>query len=358
MTQENTEAVRDELRALLEDNGENVDSTALEKSAEAAVDLIDDLDSEKVNTDAVSVAKKFYSFVVHDVEPGQARSQILSDQAKNTEYDVSELLRDDAVGSQEDAPDVEVSEINDYVEDFVTVEATVDQLWDSDADSIHQVGLLEGRTGRVKFVFWDTEDGARELLEGMSYRFENVVIKESDRGDGVEIHLNSATEVTELDEIIEREQDEFSGTVVDLGSGSGLIKRCPECNRTLQDGKCKDHGEVDGEFDMRLKLVLDNGQTTQNAILNQELTSEMTGMSISEAKSIATDALDLTVVGDKMKDMVLFETVTVRGWYTDDEQFLIAESFTTETEEPDVESLVSQLSEMRQSTTTDPAEVI
>ena len=34
------------------------------------------------------------------------------------------------------------------------------------------------------------------------------------------------------------------GVIVDIRPGSGIIKRCPECNRTIINNDCKTHGTV------------------------------------------------------------------------------------------------------------------
>ncbi|NIS36957.1 MAG: replication factor A, partial [Actinobacteria bacterium] len=97
--------------------------------------------------------------------------------------------------------------------------------------------------------------------------------------------------------------------------GSGLIKRCPEedCTRVLQNGRCAEHGEVEGEFDLRIKGVLDDGEEVYEVLFDKDGTEELTGISIEEAKDMAMDALDTTVVADEMREKVLGRYYRVAG---------------------------------------------
>ena len=115
-------------------------------------------------------------------------------------------------------------------------------------------------------------------------------------------------EVGDNDETVE-------GALVDIQSGSGLIKRCPEegCTRVLQNGRCSEHGEVEGEFDLRIKGVLDDGDEVHEVIFDQDATEELTGITLDEAKEMAMDALDTTVVADDMRADVLGRYYRVKG---------------------------------------------
>jgi replication factor A1 len=61
----------------------------------------------------------------------------------------------------------------------------------------------------------------------------NVVVNEY--GGKVQIQLNRSSSIEELDEDIEVGTSTFtySGAMMDIQTGSGLIKRCPECKRAL-----------------------------------------------------------------------------------------------------------------------------
>jgi len=202
----------------------------------------------------------------------------------------------------------------DEPEQWVDITAKVVDLWDPRSDSVAQVGLLGDPTGTIKFTKWAKSD-LPELEEGKVYRFGNVVTDEYQGRYSVK--LNSTTSIEELDEDLEvgDNAETVEGALVDIQSGSGLIKRCPEegCTRVLQNGRCSEHGEVDGEFDLRIKGVLDDGNDVHETIFNAESTEELTGIGLEEAKQMAKDALDTTVVADEMREGVLGRYYRVSG---------------------------------------------
>jgi replication factor A1 len=221
------------------------------------------------------------------------------------------MNRDELSGGSNET--VLVSDI-DADEQWVDLRVTLVDLWEPRADSISQVGLLGDESGTIKFVAFETSD-LPDLEEGKSYALGNVVTDEYQGSYSVK--LNRTTSITELDEQIEVGDDNetVEGALVDIQSGSGLIKRCPEegCTRVLQNGRCSEHGEGDGEFDLRIKGVLDDGDTVHEVIFNQEATEALTGISLEEAKDMAMDALDTTVVADEMAEGVLGRYYRVTG---------------------------------------------
>ena len=202
----------------------------------------------------------------------------------------------------------------DEDEQWIDLRVQVADLWEPGHESIAQVGLLGDESGTKKFVAFDTSD-LPELEEGASYALSNVVTDEYEGNYSVK--LNKTTTITELDEEIEIGDDAVtvSGALVDVQSGSGLIKRCPEddCTRVLQNGRCSEHGQVDGEFDLRIKAVLDDGREVREVIFDKETTEELTGIDLEEAKQMATDALDTTVVVEEMQGDLLGQYFEVSG---------------------------------------------
>ena len=232
----------------------------------------------------------------------------------NNYLDEAGLDRDELGGGGGDGNElVPVGEV-DTDEAWIDVRAKVIELWEPRSDSISQVGLLGDESGTIKFVSFKTSE-LPELEEGAAYRLGNVVTDEYEGRFSVK--LNRTTSIERLDEEIEVGDDatEVEGALVDIQRGSGLIKRCPEegCTRVLQNGRCSEHGEVDGEFDLRIKGVLDDGTQVHEVIFNQEMTEELTGIALEEAKEMAMDALDTSVVADEMKAGVLGTYYRVRG---------------------------------------------
>jgi replication factor A1 len=229
----------------------------------------------------------------------------------NSYLDEAGIERDQLGGGGSQA--VELADI-DEDEQWVDVTAKVVELWEPRSDSISQVGLLGDESGTMKFVAFETSD-LPELTEGSVYRLGNVVTDEYEGSFSVK--LNRTTTIEELDGDIEVGDDSTTveGALVDIQSGSGLIKRCPVegCTRVLQNGRCSEHGEVDGEFDLRIKGVLDDGETVHEVIFDRETTEALTGIELEAAKDMAMDALDTTVVADEMAADVLGRYYRVTG---------------------------------------------
>jgi replication factor A1 len=202
----------------------------------------------------------------------------------------------------------------DTDEQWIDVTAKVTDLWEPRSESIAQVGLIGDESGTTKFVSFATSD-LPELEEGAVYRLTNLVTDEY-QGD-FSVKLNRTTGIERLEEDLEVGDNtvESEGILVDIQNGSGLIKRCPQgdCTRVLQNGRCSEHGEVDGEFDLRIKGVLDDGKEVQETIFDREATEALGGIDLEEAKEMAMDALDTTVVADEISEKVLGRYYRVAG---------------------------------------------
>lgn len=195
---------------------------------------------------------------------------------------------------------------------WINLRVRVLQLWEPNSPSIAQVGLVGDESGTIKFTSWSNAN-LPILNEGQSYSIQNVVTK-SWQGR-FSVSLNKATKIVPLVEEIAvgRAEKEFSGAMIDVQSGSGLIKRCPECNRVVVKGYCAEHGKVDGVYDLRVKGVLDNGEAVSDVLLNRELTENLTGITLGQAKEMAMEALDQNVVADAIKALVIGRYYVMRG---------------------------------------------
>ncbi|MFB6268082.1 MAG: replication factor A [Halodesulfurarchaeum sp.] len=263
--------------------------------------------SEHLDVDVEDVQERLERLVTeYKVPLSEARRSV-----ENHYLDEAGLERDDL--GQGSNTDVSVADI-DTPDQWVNLTAKVVDLWEPRSDAVAQVGLIGDETGTIKFTAWAKSD-LQDLEEGAVYRLENVVTDEYQGRYSVK--LNRTTTITAVDEDIEvgDNETEVEGALVDIQSGSGLIKRCPEegCTRVLQNGRCSEHGEVEGEFDLRIKGVIDDGREVTEVIFDREATEELTGLGLEEAKTMAKDALDTTVVADEMREDVLGRYYRVRG---------------------------------------------
>lgn len=228
----------------------------------------------------------------------------------NTYLDDTDSSRDDLQDSNEE---VDLTAINE-AEEWVDITAKVVDLWEPRSDAIGQVGLLGDETGTIKFTAWAKSD-LPQLHQDRVYHLTNVVTDEYEGQYSVKLNRTTTVEEVDLDLEVGDNTTDAAGALVDVQAGSGLIKRCPtqDCTRVLQNGRCSEHGEVEGEFDLRIKGVIDDGDTVQEVIFDQEATEKLTGISLEQAKDKAMDALDTSVVSDEMRDLTLGRYYRVSG---------------------------------------------
>ncbi|MCQ1535609.1 replication protein A [Methanosarcina sp. KYL-1] len=223
------------------------------------------------------------------------------------------------------ARESELMNIADLKEDnqWATIRGKIVQLWENSHEAIEQAGLIGDETGVIKFTNWASSE-LPDMEEGKSYLLKNIVVNEWN--GRFQVKLNRASSIEELDEDIEVGTSTFTyfGALVDIQTGSGLIKRCPECKRALVKGACAEHGKVKGEYDLRIKAVMDSGTSTQDALINRELTEELAGISLDSAIAMAADALDPGVVLDRLKHELVGRYYTVTGHKLD--RYILVES--------------------------------
>ena len=241
----------------------------------------------------------------YQVPMDEARRSVISNYLDETGADPDDLQS----GNQE----VDLADI-DEADQWVDVTAKVVELWEPRSDAIGQVGLLGDETGTIKFTAWAKSD-LPELHEDRVYRLGNVVTDEYQGQYSVKLNRTTTVEEVDLEMEVGDNTTEAEGALIDVQSGSGLIKRCPEegCTRVLQNGRCSEHGEVEGEFDLRIKGVIDDGETVQEVLFDKEATEGLTGITLEEAQEMAMDALDTSVVADEMRDQILGHYYRVSG---------------------------------------------
>ncbi len=223
-------------------------------------------------------------------------------------------------------------------------------------------GVLGDETGKLPFTDWDPTPA---LEAGADVRIEDVYAREF-RGVP-SLNLTRFSTVTPLSESIAVADEAphhsiaaavdtggifdvtVTGTVLEVRDGSGLIERCPKCGRVIQNGQCRSHGAVDGEDDLRVKAILDDGTDTVTVVLDDELTADVYGGGLEDALAAATEAMDKDVVAESIAADLVGRTYTVRGSLSVDEYgaTLDATNFEPATEDPAAAARAA-LAEVRQ----------
>ena len=185
-------------------------------------------------------------------------------------------------------------------------------------------GIIADGTGKIQYSAWHDF----ELKEGESISAKNCYIR---AWKGIpQLNIGDRATVERLDTDIAVDAGEsqktvadvtriggglditIEGVVVDVKNGSGLIKRCPTCNRSMFNGICSVHGTVEGVPDMRMKLVVDDGTGAIGAIVNRADTEKLTGISMTAAMGLAAARGEGVVIRELM-GKILLRRVRITG---------------------------------------------
>ena len=109
------------------------------------------------------------------------------------------------------------------------------------------------------------------------------------------------------------------GTVIALRPGSGLIFRCPECNKMIRDNTCLVHGKKEGTPDLRVKATLDDGLGNVTIILNRKMTESLLGMTLEDCIKMAQTAMRQDVVIDEISKKIMDRNYKVSGFIRRDD---------------------------------------
>ncbi len=187
-------------------------------------------------------------------------------------------------------------------------------------------GVIADDSARLPFTDWEAR---ASLDDGASVRIDNAYVREYRGVPTVNLSRFSSLEV--LSEDIEATETAsvasigaalaagpaydvaVTGAIVDIREGSGLIERCPECQRLTRQGRCRSHGSVDGVSDLRVRAVLDDGTGSITVILDTKLTEVVYGGDLNDAVEAAREAMDQSVVTDRIRTRMLGREWRVRG---------------------------------------------
>ncbi|MBL6732211.1 MAG: hypothetical protein ISP82_04575 [Candidatus Poseidoniaceae archaeon] len=126
-------------------------------------------------------------------------------------------------------------------------------------------------------------------------------------------------ELTELTKSSSRVGITTKGTIVSVRDDSGIILRCVECRRVLSDGECASCGSSESQQDVRLRLVIDNGENTASLLINKAASIKLTGLDEDTmAQKIESEGKMEFV--QSLRDMMLGRVVKANGRTIVDEQ--------------------------------------
>ncbi len=188
-------------------------------------------------------------------------------------------------------------------------------------------GILGDETGKAQFTSWHDfklkEDDVVKISGGYIKSWKGIPQLTFDDKATVEKVESSAiskkdivTNKLQLHELVDRYGGldvEVEGTVIQIREGSGLVLRCPECNRVLQDNKCTIHGDVKGLPDLRIKLVIDDGTGAVTGIINRDLTEKLLGKTLKKFEEEVKKSKEEKAVIEEINNVLFAHRINLKG---------------------------------------------
>ncbi len=194
-------------------------------------------------------------------------------------------------------------------------------------------GIMADETGKVSFTCWGVakfkegdivkvNSGYLRKWRGMpQLNFDAAAVEKSKEKmpSSVDLEKPAAITVDYLSRVGGMVDAAINGVILDVREGSGLVFRCPECNRALQKNICRVHGEQEGKPDLRIKAIVDDGTGALNVIMNKDITERLLGKSLDKCLKEATKAMDQGIIKDQLFNRLVAKPVCVTGNVTSDE---------------------------------------
>ncbi|WP_094227323.1 Single-stranded DNA binding protein [Methanolobus psychrotolerans] len=194
-------------------------------------------------------------------------------------------------------------------------------------------GVIADETAKLPFTSWvplETLDiGDYVRIEGAAVRMfrglpsinfnENTSVERLDYGEDFSFTMESVNKASlpiAIEKVLEKEgmfDVTVKGNVISVRPGSGLIERCPVCNRVTQKSSCRSHGEVEHMMDMRIKAILDDGTGAVHLMLNRELSEAIYGKSMYDAEKMSQGSMSNDAVFQDMKKVLTGKYLAARG---------------------------------------------
>ena len=127
------------------------------------------------------------------------------------------------------------------------------------------------------------EEKVIDVLDSFSDKFPDTIVIEGKQ-------IEAILEKTASKEAAETNKFALCGKITQIYDGSGLIQRCPKCNRWIIDDFCMVHSDVEGIWDLRIKARFDAGKGRRTLIFKKDITEKSVGITLEEAKKLGEAA--------------------------------------------------------------------
>lgn len=190
-------------------------------------------------------------------------------------------------------------------------------------------GLLADRSGSIAFTSWSDfafRAGEAVRIAGGYVRIfrhrpqlnldERSVVTRiggADLPPEAEVLSTPPRPIGQVEEAGGGESVAVEGVIVGVLPPSGLVYRCPSCQRTVAGGICPTHGAVQGVADLRGRFVLDDGTGSATVNAAREGTEMLWGITLEDALARLRDSPDPTLLQEQLFEATFGAHVRVRG---------------------------------------------
>ena len=122
-----------------------------------------------------------------------------------------------------------------------------------------------------------------DVLDSFTDKFPDTIVIEGKQ-------IEAILEKTASKEAAETNKFALCGKITQIYDGSGLIQRCPKCNRWIIDDFCMVHSDVEGIWDLRIKARFDAGKGRRTLIFKKDITEKSANITLEEAKKLGEAA--------------------------------------------------------------------
>ncbi|HXY86879.1 MAG TPA: hypothetical protein VEG44_00400 [Candidatus Acidoferrales bacterium] len=186
-------------------------------------------------------------------------------------------------------------------------------------------GVLVDETGKLPFTSWGPHLDAGTVVKiGGAYvkswrGMPTVNISDTSSVFEVDVEARPDLEAPKMVKIEELKLQEgtydvvITGDILSVRPGSGLLHRCPECERVTQNDVCRIHDKVRPRYDLRIKAVVDDGTGATMAVLGKELTERVYGVAMDDIVEAIQGGSSLDAVERDIKRVLTGLSLTIRG---------------------------------------------
>ena len=223
---------------------------------------------------------------------------------------------------------------------------------------VHE-GLIADRTGAIALSSWSDfglKPGEAVRIAGgyvrafrgrpqlvLDERSTVVRIDGGDLPDASRLLESPPRTVATLEDEGGGEAVAVEGIVVGLLPPSGLVYRCPQCARSIKNGLCRVHGQVEGRADLRARIVLDDGTGALTINADRAATERLWGVTLEEARQRLRDQPDPSLIEESILQTLLGRRLRVRGLGTKDDFGVTIVPETIDTVEVDLDAAAEEL---------------